>query len=401
MTAFRKTPPLDFVQAENKFFFPAKDLNAFQRDEFQDTWGFYQSMFGLYTYMRLNRNLKYVLHQLRGTPMVWQPHNSCTVTPTGSLRIGTQEIEPCRAVMKELFCQDELFDSVYETILEWSGAGALEMDEEFVNQMLSELLANKAAGERLQLTMGNVFNVNTIDMNDENPQGVAVDYNDLFQRTHITCTGWVKTLADLADAGYSHLNLEELLPEADFTDGDYQGDILDLYDDLKANAQKPLKALINRGGIVGRNGVNYGAGFIVSDTIHAAVAEQYNTESVAIAQNRTRITREAITSGVTARPNMVYYIDGVVPVIPVSEINAYDHLLAGSTHFAGLIASGNIQLGSNFDEVNDIERGAGMLVQKITDAESDNYGGYVFMSNGLFASAIADKDYAVAARVHW
>ena len=54
----------NFNRITSQVAFPSSDLNYFMREEVQDSFGFYQSNFSVYSYMQLNKNLNYVIHTM-------------------------------------------------------------------------------------------------------------------------------------------------------------------------------------------------------------------------------------------------------------------------------------------------------------------------------------------------
>ena len=119
----------NFNKLNNQLAFPAGDLNFFMREEVQDSFGFYQREFGVYSYMRLNKNLQFVIHTIGGSPLMWQPHNSCGWNETGSLGIGRREFTPCRAKINESWCHDELFEGCFKHFLTWDPNRPVELDD--------------------------------------------------------------------------------------------------------------------------------------------------------------------------------------------------------------------------------------------------------------------------------
>lgn len=141
---------------------------------------------------------------------------------------------------------------------------------------------------------------------------------------------------------------------------------------------------------------------VVSDFYFNAIVDQYNFETVQTATNRTRIQTRDFGGEQSPTPQRVYYIDGRLPVIPLDDINGFDEFLKGDTHFMGIIASGNIQLGASFSSLpEDIENhDIGVSVTRNNDKTRNDYGKYTVLSHALSKVAIADPDYAVASITH-
>jgi len=397
----------NFIPENNQMFFSSKDLNSFQRAEYQDTFGFYQQNFGLYSFMRLNRMYKYIVHTPKGTPLVWQSYNSCNYDETGSLTIGQRELTPDPVYMNEKFCHDVLLDSAYEHFLQWGGDGDIDLNEEgqkMLNALIAELMSNAAYGARLSLTGGQLFGntaAGVLGNNNINFDGaVTNNIKDLFYRTHPSVRGWVKLFVDMAasDSQFSHLNMSGILPTQFDSTANFLGDILDVYDQLRAGAPKPLQQLINRGGIIQAGRQSFTPLFVVSDSMYAALIDAYNRESGLAATNRPRIVPRDVSPAGSAAPSIVYYLDNRVPVVPLCEVNGFDEYLTGQTHFAGIIASGNIQLGTSFTSVpmNVENADVGMIIERDTSFSNNTYGRYTFASHALMKAALADHQYAVA-----
>lgn len=211
----------------------------------------------------------------------------------------------------------------------------------------------------------------------------------------------MKKAIDMAAANPSmlgHLNCKAL-PTQYNADGEFTGDILGVYDALKAKAKRPLKALINRGASIRVSGNTRATMplFLVGDSEFAGIADAYEKEGNQIATNRHRITMREYTGGANGEPRYVYWIDNRVPVIPLSDINGFDPYIAAQTHFAGIVASGVLQIGASFRALpRQIESAdIGFRVARNDDWSSDEYGIYTVGAHALEANTIADPSLAV------
>jgi hypothetical protein len=385
-----------WIPDSNQLYFTSKTLNSFQRATYVDTFGFYQQQFGLYGYMQMNRLNEFVVHSPKGSPLVWQPHTSCSYSPTGSLQIGKRSLTPDKVVMKEQFCYDELFDSCFEQLIEYAPTGEVMLDGEGVrilNELTNELVANAQLGARLSLTAGQVYDVSSVTFEAD----ASLNIRSLFNRTHESVRGWIKLFSDMAaNEGYAQLN-RTILNAADFDEYGYNGSVLDVYDELHSNAPKKLKSLVDTGGIVRSGRFDFYPLFIVSPSMHSKLVAEYKAESEALAQNARRITKRMFGAEGSPTPNVVYYIDET-PVVPVTDIAGYDDVVDADLHFAGIVASGNIQMGLSFSGIpTDIERrDIGVMIARQDDPTADNYGSYTFLSHALMKSALADPDFATA-----
>lgn len=395
MATLKITP--NFIPDNGQLFFSAQELNSLQRSAYTDTFGFYQRLFGVFSYMQLNKKNKFVVHTPKGHPLVWQPWKACAYNETGSLTINTRELIPDPIYLKERFCHDELLFSAYEHMLEWSASGMVDLDDEgtrLLNTLIEEFMANAAYGLRMTATAGDLYDISTVPLSADN----TATLNELIALTHNTFKGWLKLSMDLAaNEGKGWMNLA-VTDDQDFDEvTGFTGNILDLFDTLKANARKPLRQLINRGGIVREGRFTFLPLIVLSDSYFNAVVDRYNFESDRVATNRVRLTMRSFGGENSPTPQRVFYLDDMLPIIPMEEINGFDTYLKGQTHFAGIIASGNVQLGSSFAGIpENIENpNIGMMIGRNNDITRDDYGKFSVLSHALTKVAIADPEYFV------
>jgi len=380
------------------FAFDCKELNTIARAEYQDTFGFYQNTFRIFSYMKLNRLRKYVVNQIKGTPLVWKTWTGCSYDNTGTLTHFRKELIPQAAYMRESWCHDELLSSFMEHFIDWPESGDIQdLSPEGIstlNTLTNELMANAAEGSRISLLGGSMYDVNAVEPAD----GTSAEEFSAFKKTHGTFKGIVKLAYDLADSGLNPwLNLG-LTDPTDFDESGFTGDILALYDQLKSAASSKLKKLINQGGIVRSGLFNFLPLFVVSDSFFNAVVSKYNDLQAQAATNGVRITQRIFGAANSATPQVVFYIDGVIPVIPLSQVNGYDEYINADTHFATIVASGNMQLGTSFGEIpENIENpNIGLMVERNNESYSENWGQWVWNSHILGAATIADPNFMVA-----
>ena len=391
----------NFNRIRQQVAFPTKSLNMFIRSEMMDTFGFYQRTFGIYSYMQLNKMLKYTIHTITGTPMVWQSYESCNWTPTGSLSVGNQSFEPCKAKINEEWCYDELFDSCFEHFLNYNGRNGTTLDAnavEMVNEMVRTLAQNAMLGARLTLTAGQLYDPELVTFDQKTVKGIQ----DVFKRTIGTCKGWVELAREMAlTPKYSHMNCKEIFDENDFSGKKYLGDVItDIYDPLMDKAPSDLCSLIDEGGMVGSASGDFMPLFILSTHLYKALTAQYKKQCISVTCTNPRLTRRdfTINTGRGTKIIHVYYIDDT-PVIPLSDLNCYDKYLKGATHLAAITASGNINLGSSFGEIPNIENsGQAIMVERETSVK--DLGKYYMASHSLFSATFADTDFFVGAQVY-
>lgn len=387
-----------FRQDLQTLYFTSKDLNAFTRPTYVDNFGYFQDTFGVYGYMTLDRNREFIVHRPKGLPLLWQPDNSCSIDPTKNIVVRSESIRPERAKMYTTICRDQLFDSCFEQLIRYNGTAHPELDTEgnaILGELVAELRANMNLAARYILTLGQLHGNANIDPT------LPISTQDLFTRTTTAVRGWLPLFAALADDGFAHLNVNGLIPNDFIQDcKNWGGSIVDIFDALECAAPKPLQNLINSGGFVQSNttGANqFRPLFVISGELHNALAREYRNQSAQIAQNNPRISKRDVINPVSGNPGWVYFIDDI-PVIRLDDINGYDQFLTSQTHFAGIIASGNIQLGMAYNSLpNDIEANdAAIIISRNLNPSNGSYGDYNMLAFNLFQVSLADPNFAVA-----
>lgn len=385
-----------FNALRNSLYFTVGELNALQTAEYADKFGFYQRTFGVYSMMELTRKGKYRIHYPEGTPFMWQPHNSCAWTPTGTLSMSTKDIEACRVKINEQYCYDEFFDSTYSEFLEWSRNPTIGLST--AGQQASDALArtivkNATLGARMTLTGGQLHDLTE----QEFVPGTETRIQDAFRRTNSACRGWIALARTLAtENGNEHLETgalgDETTNEISADGRTFNGSVVDLHDSLYDSAPIELQDAIAEGGVGGFGNVFYPI-MPVSPSMVRAIRREFNEQKTTAQVNEPRITRTGypMTTEAGTRTVYVYMIDDTV-IIPIPEVAQYDKYLNGTSHFAYLTLSGVIQLGTSFGElpvVNESE--VGVLMQVSDDAE--DYGTHKFLAHALLATAINDTNY--------
>lgn len=223
----------------------------------------------------------------------------------------------------------------------------------------------------------------------------------LFGETIGSANGYLKLLSTLANSGakYAHLNLSNLFNVNDLDGKKYIGDVIGLYDDLKESAPADLEAVINEGGSFAVAGETTGRPLVlVSSSLFNAIVQHYNKTCVSLTCANPRVTKEMVTDG--GRSYNIYYIDAI-PVIPISDVNYYDKYLTGATHFMAITASGNINLGTAWDNMpdpNSTVNDVGLVIEKSTRVQ--DWGKTYMAGHNLLASGISDTEQIVAAQIY-
>jgi len=384
-----------FNALRGSLYFHVGDMNALASESYQDNFGFYQRTFGAFAYMRMTKDLKYVLHYPKDTPFKWQVHKSCAWDPIGTMSMGKKEIEPCKLKLNEQFCYDELFESTFKSLLEWANGSTVDYTAEgfeLVRRLADTIVKNATIGFRMTLSGGKLYQGLTPDFSAGTPARIE----DAFAKTANACEGWIKLLINLAASDedkYGHLDNATIESGDISTNGlDFIGSVLDLYDANYALAPRKLQIAIQSGGVGGFDNMFYPLA-IVSRSILAKLHLEYLAQNEAVAQNKPRITiREfSVTTERGQRPIFVYFIDNTA-FIPLDEIDNLEEYLDTASHFFYLTVSGTIQLGSSFAALPVAnESDVAVVIQQSTDVE--DLGTYKFAAHALAAVGINDTDY--------
>ena len=380
-----------FNRLTNAVTFQTDSVNALLREEYSDNFGFFQENFGVYSYMRLTSALKYKMHYFKGAPLMWQQHNSCAWTPTGTLTMGTNEIDPCKVKINESNCYDEFFDSLYEAFLTWSNGQTVDYSAEgvqAVNAMLETIMSNATLSARALLTAGQLHDLTTVAYATDTPTRIE----DAFNRTMGSCRGWIEMLNDLS-ATYSWTATNYLdAGDIGATGQTFTSNVVDLYDEFFAGAPKQLQQAISEGGIGGFSDQFYPL-FLVSPSIHAKLHLEWlaQKESAMITEPRIRKVPYTVQTSRGARTLEVTMIDNTI-VVPIHEVGIVEQYITGTSHFAYLTLSGVIQLGASFASLPVVgSANTGLMMQVSQNAE--DYGAFKFLAHALMATAINDVNY--------
>ena len=386
-----------FSQTTNAIFFQTDPLNALLAERYNDKFGVYQSNYGVYSYMNYTSNLTFRIHYLQGTPLLFQPHNSCAWTPTGTVSTATDEIVPCRAKINEQHCYDEYMEGTFKDLIRYNTGPTIQLSPAGVrmnNLLIRNIMKNATMGARLTLSAGQLFDPAVVSFED----GVNARIESAFRQTWGTCRGWIELLRTRAsepglsylDGGY--IDAGDISADGKTYTGAVTGDAVALYDEIMAAAPQALADSIIEGG-VGGFGASFYPLFIVSPSIYRAVHEAWLAQKESALMNMPRISTEQLTINTErgARQVNVYKIDDTI-VVPLSEISQMTQFLTGTAHFAYLTISGVIQLGANFASLPVVNQSeVSIMVQLSSDAE--DFGTYKFLNHSNFATAINDVSY--------
>lgn len=386
-----------FSALRSAVYFETDKLNALLEQEYNDKFGFYQSNFGVYNYMPMTRNMTYRMVYPEGTPLLFQPHNSCAWTPTGTLSYGVDEISPCKAKINEQRCYDENLDGLFADLLRWGGGPTVQMSDAgraANDALVRTMLKNATLGARLTLSCGQLHDPDVVTFED----GISARIEDAFRKTAQTCKGWIQLLKERAsETGLGHLDggyidATDISTDGTSYVGTTSGDAVALYDEIFAAAPQPLTDAVIEGGY-GGFGSMFMPLFLVSPSIYRAVDAAWKAQKETATMNEPRISRRPYTFQTERGPRTLYtyFIDDTA-VVPISEVSYFDRYVTGTSHFAYLTVSGVIQLGASFGSLPVVnEADIAVMIQLSENAE--DYGTYKFLAHSLFATAINDTDY--------
>lgn len=393
--------PFDFDQigTTQVLTLPSKNIEALQRAEYLDTFGFWQSLTGLFGYMKINRLGKYTLNHLKADSGMWNQWKNCAgMTINGGVKNGSTEITPIPHYFLDSFCDDELLESCFESLIRWQESGDRSMltpeATRYLNLLVRTWQEGAYMGLRKTYALANLHDSATVAYD----AGATTEDINRFKSADTDLKSYLALMVELATGDYPNANDATLYDAADFNaSGSFIGDLMTVYADTKAASSSKLQGLINSGGrkVVGNK--VFQACIVVSNSFYNAVIEEYNTQISTAMTNGQRITvADETASGITQR---VYRLDGMI-IVPLDEINGVDEILAGTTHYFGIWASGNVSLGGSFTRLPKESGDVGLKVSRNTDfvqVGTDANGLPIYeshrwfaLSQALLATAIAD-----------
>lgn len=381
------------------FLFPAKELNAVLRSGYIDNFGFYQQQFGPYATMQLTKAHKYVIKDIKGRPLMLKPYNSC-VMENGCLITETKrEIQPDRAYVKCIQCDDEFLDSAYEHVLQYSAEdGQIEMDSAgagILQNWFDELIETYTMDVMASLSVGKFHTINpgTVDYDDD----ATLEERDLFADARQATEGWLTQLQAKYTSDttkYLHLDYPETVSNLTAYDNTkwtagtgYSDPVTPIIDEMIKKAPKKLQTIINEG--VGGFGTRSHVPYIpVSNLWFNSLVDEANDIADAVATNDRALAWR------TFGDHQVLYYRNRIPIIPISHIGVYDEYLKGTTNYLGVTVSKNIQLGGSFNTASGEIGGVvpGIAFQKSTNFQDTAPGAWTMLSKSLLKSAVSDTD---------
>lgn len=378
--------------------FDVKELNYLMEEQVIDNYNWYQRCFNVFGNMRLTSKLKHTIHWVKSSPMIWQPHKSCRIDPTGNITTGKQSMNPCNATAFTEVCYDALFNSCFEGLLSWNGSNpvswtATQAGREMIQQVYAKILQSMAIGGRMTLTANGLHDFSKVEF----AKGVTEEVKNLFKLTSATCEGWVSALKKLGDVpGYGHLNIAGLLTPDLFNGAKFIGDVEKILRGLQEEAKHDLQCVIDEGIGGGFDVTSNGTQplYLFSTYLFKAVVQAYHDKCEDNFCQNKRFDRIEKTEGGQTR--FVYTYDGI-PIIPIHDVNWYEKYLLNKTHFAVLTTAGQINLGSSFNAIEQNIANPDMAVRiEIKDSNAE-LGITTVRADALFSTLFADTDFMTAA----
>ena len=407
--------PFNFRAGESRdtVSIPADKLNALYREKYLDDYGFWQSLYGLFGTMRMNSLQKFEVTKLKGFAGLWRELKGCTMQETGALSTSVESVTPIPMYNLNTFCPTDEIDGMFKQLHQWdtNGRGGLSADgARALNIYLKEYLSTMTESLRNTLCLNGLHDFTVADFVTETNAAFKLQ----LENPDNSLSGWLKlldaTYTSDTTANYNlNYNKGTFVVAGDFTNGEYtgatNGPVVGLYDELKGAAPKPLQKLMHSGGKMTVKGRMFQAVFAMSDGYYSKFITEYHAEISALASNGMRITKEPRTAAGFTKD--VYFIDGV-PVVPVSQVTGLDEYIAADTHFIGIVATQNIQLGTSFSALpTDIESTPiALQVFRSTDLTSMaataeglkqwEQGRIKQLSHAVGATALSNKDYIIS-----
>lgn len=349
---------------------------------------------GLYSILNVGRDLKARFGSLSSLKHVFSNRkNGCAWNPKGSVSLGIEEIDTCAIEYNGEQCPDALYDDCFEMLF----GGGNDVRDILGTPEGGVLFANLL--REVNIGIGNSFSeiinfANHPDIATYNTSGeYAVsedewdDYYD--QQMSISCGGIVTILDGLATAGASNYNYQ--IPSADIdANGDYTGDIIDLFKAVIAKADPKLLVMIRSGVMV--NGARRFPIMKVTRQLYNAYKDYLLTTFSANPQTY-RYQLMMNDGEILTMPDALEY-EGMA-VIPWDESESFDSILGSKKHRIAIFAPGNIGIAVNVPGIRMFE-GIGLRMIQRLEAP---YQGKIFMDTTLrVGTGLGDTALAVYGR---
>lgn len=366
-------------------------LNIFENVSVVQTDQFARSL-GLYGDVVLGSDLKGRFGSFN-TPkhLLSNRKNGCTWNPKGGVRMNVDEFPTCPVEFDGEQCLDTFYGTCFERLF---GPGHTVRD---MTPALEDLLAQMMT--KVYQGLGNSFfdlynfaNHPLIDQaNTDGFYRVSVpeweDYVDQMQSGE--CGGLITQLDALAAKNEPYYNLD--IPESDLdtTTGEFTGDVIALFERLKAGASPDLQTAIDTGMMV--NGASRYPVLLVTKDIYQAY-KNWITAKAGTNELAYRFTLES-SDGTTRLMRNVLVYDSL-PVVRWDAPSRFDAITGAQSHRAAIVAPGVFGV---LHDVPDLRQFTGMgLVVEQSAMVKDK--GKIYMTTGFrWGAGIANTDFVVMA----
>lgn len=317
--------------------------------------------------------------------------NGCTWNPKGGIRMNVDEFPTCPVEYDGEQCLDTFFGTCFERLF---GPGHTVRD---MTPALGDLLA--AMMTKLYQGLGNSFfdlynfanHPLITQANTEGFYNVSVseweDYVD--QMLSGECGGLITQLDALAAKGERYYNLD--IPETDINiaTGEYTGNVIALFEYLKASASADLQTAIDTGMMV--NGVIRYPVLLVTKGIYNAY-KAWITSKAGTNELAYRFTIENSDGSTQLMRNVLVYDS--MPVIRWDAPARFDAITGAQSHRAAIVAPGVFGV---LHDVPDLRQWEGMgLIVEQSQMVKDK--GKIYMTTGFrWGAGIANTDFVVMA----
>jgi hypothetical protein len=172
-------------------------------------------------------------------------------------------------------------------------------------------------------------------------------------------------------------------------------DFENIYDAAVERSTPRLKNAVYHGTLVTSQTSRFPV-VLVDNFTYQGMVKQFNAQCRNVNCTTMRLTKtKETTNGMSFD---LYRIDNVA-IVPILNTADWDTYTTGTTHFMVLTVTGNIQLGSSFDNLMDSNLNGEAVLSIYKDPDPSNPKVKI-TSFALFGTAIADPELATAAIVH-
>lgn len=317
--------------------------------------------------------------------------NGCTWNPKGGVRMNVDEFPTCAVEYDGEQCLDTFYGTCFERLF---GPGHTVRD---TTPELQDLLAMMI--EKVYQGLGNSFfdlyhfanHPLITQANTEGFYNVSVPEweNYVDQMLSGECGGLITQLDALAAKGERYYNLDIPETDIDVATGEFTGDVIALFERLKAGASPDLQTAIDTGMMV--NGVSRYPVLLVTKDIFQAY-KNWITSKAGTNELAYRYTLESFDGTTQLMRNVLMYDS--MPVVRWDAPARFDAVTGAQSHRAAIVAPGVFGV---LHDVPDLRQWSGMgLIVEQSQMVKDK--GKIFMTTGFrWGAGIANTDFVVMA----